>query len=180
MNTASGGDGIPLHLFQILNRMLWKCCTQNASKFGKLSSDHRTGKSQFSFQSQRKASRIQKRQRNQRSNCQHPLDHGKSKGVPEKHLFLLYWLCQSLWLCGSQQTELGILDHLTCLLRNLYAGKEAPLRTRHGTVDWFQIGKGVSQGSILSCCLTYMHAKCQAGWLTAGIKTARRNIKNLR
>ena len=43
-----------------------------------------------------------KRQRNQRSNCQHPLDHGKSKRVPEKHLFLLYWLCQSLWLCGSQ------------------------------------------------------------------------------
>ena len=47
---------------------------------------------------------IYKRQRNQRSNCQHPLDHHKSKGVPEKHLLLLYWLCQSLWLCGSQQT----------------------------------------------------------------------------
>ena len=45
---------------------------------------------------------IQKRQRNQRSNCPHPLDHGKSKRVPEKHLFLLYWLCQNLWLCGSQ------------------------------------------------------------------------------
>ena len=45
-----------------------------------------------------------KRQRNQRSNCQHPLDHQKSKRVPEKHLFLLYWLCQSLWLCGSPQT----------------------------------------------------------------------------
>ena len=45
-----------------------------------------------------------KRQRNQRSNCQHPLDHWKSKRVPEKHLFLLYWLCQSLWLCGSPQT----------------------------------------------------------------------------
>ena len=45
---------------------------------------------------------VLERQRNQRSNCQHPLDHGKSKRVPEKHLFLLYWLCQSLWLCGSQ------------------------------------------------------------------------------
>ena len=47
---------------------------------------------------------IYKRQRNQRSNCQHSLDHQKSKRVPEKHLFLFYWLCQSLWLCGSQQT----------------------------------------------------------------------------
>ena len=47
---------------------------------------------------------IWKRQRNQRSNCQHPLDHRKSKRVPEKHLLLLYWLCQSLWLCGSPQT----------------------------------------------------------------------------
>ena len=47
---------------------------------------------------------VLERQRNQRSNCQHLLDHGKSKRVPEKHLFLLYWLCQSLWLCGSQQT----------------------------------------------------------------------------
>ena len=46
-----------------------------------------------------------KRQSNQRSNCQHPLDHAKSKRVPEKYLFLLYWLCQSLWLCGSQLTE---------------------------------------------------------------------------
>jgi len=45
---------------------------------------------------------LEKAKRNQRSNCQHPLDHGKSKRVPEKHLFLLYWLCQSLWLCGSQ------------------------------------------------------------------------------
>ena len=57
-NKASGGDGIPLHLFQILNRMLWKCCTQNASKFGKLSSDHRTGKGQFSFQSQRREVKV--------------------------------------------------------------------------------------------------------------------------
>ena len=125
--------------------MLWKCCTQYASKFGKLSSGHRTGKSQFSFQSQRKASDAKEcsnyrivalishaskvmlkilqarlhstwtvnfqmfklylpRQRNQRSNCQHLLDHRKSKRVPEKHLLLLYWLRQSLWLCGSQQT----------------------------------------------------------------------------
>ena len=54
-NKASGGDGIPFQLFQILKMILWKCCTQYASKFGKLSSGHRTGKGQFSFQSQRKA-----------------------------------------------------------------------------------------------------------------------------
>ena len=123
--------------------MLWKCCTQCASKFGKLSSGHRTGKGQFSTQSQRKAmpknaqttaqlhsshmlakkyskfssqgstvhelwtcrcsSWIYKRQRNQRSNCQHLLDYRKT--VAEKYLLLLYWLCQSLWLCGSQPAE---------------------------------------------------------------------------
>ena len=55
MNKASGGDGIPVELFQILEMMLWKCCTQYANKFGKLSIGHRTGKGQFSFQSQRKA-----------------------------------------------------------------------------------------------------------------------------
>ena len=54
--------------------------------------------------------------------------------------------------------EMGILDHLTCLLRNLYAGQEATVRTGHGTTDWFQIGKGVHQGCILSPCLTYMQS----------------------
>ena len=132
--------------FKSLQMMLWKCCTQYASKFGKLSSSHKTWKGQFSSQSQRKAmpkkcsnyhtsalislaskvmltilqailQQYMNRElsdvqagfrnlwpRNQRSNCQHPMDHGKSKRVPEKNLFLLYWLCQSLWLCGSQQT----------------------------------------------------------------------------
>ena len=125
--------------------MLWKCCTQYASKFGKLSSGHRTGKGQFSFQSQRKAVPmnvqttaqlhsshrlaklcskfsklgfnsmwtenfqifkliLEKAEEPERSNCQHLMDHQKSKRVPEKHLLLLYWLHQSLWLCGSQQT----------------------------------------------------------------------------
>ena len=54
--------------------------------------------------------------------------------------------------------EMGIPDHLTCLLRNLYAGQEATVRTGHGTTDWFQIGKGVRQGCILSSCLTYMQS----------------------
>ena len=54
--------------------------------------------------------------------------------------------------------EMGIPDHLTCLLRNLYAGQEATVRTGHGTTDWFQVGKGVCQGCILSPCLTYMQS----------------------
>ena len=80
---------------------------------------------------------------------------------------------------------MGIPDHLTCLLRNLYAGQEATVRTRHGTTDWFQIGKGVRQGCILSPCLLNFCAEYimrNAGLEEAqpGIKTARRNNNNLR
>ena len=78
-----------------------------------------------------------------------------------------------------------IPDHLTCLLRNLYAGKEATIRTGYGTTDWFQIGKGVHQGCILSPCLFNLYAEYimrNAGLdeAQAGIKAARRNINNLR
>ena len=81
--------------------------------------------------------------------------------------------------------EMGIPDHLTCLLRNLYAGQEATVRTGHGTTDWFQIGKGVRQGCILSPCLFNFYAEYimrNAGLdeAQAGIKTAGRNINNLR
>ena len=81
--------------------------------------------------------------------------------------------------------EMGIPDHLTCLLRNLYAGQEATVRTGHRTVDWFQIGKGVHQGCILSPCLLNLYAEYMmrnAGLeeAQAGIKIARRNINNLR
>ena len=81
--------------------------------------------------------------------------------------------------------EVGIPDHLTCLLRNLYAGQEATVRTVHGTTDWFQIGKGVCQGYILSSCLFNLYAEYimrNAGLeeAQAGIKIARRNINNLK
>ena len=81
--------------------------------------------------------------------------------------------------------EMGIPGHLTCFLRNLYAGQEAAVRTGHGTTDWFQIGKGVSQGCILSPCLFNLYAEYimrNAGLegARAGIKIARRNINNLR
>ena len=80
---------------------------------------------------------------------------------------------------------MGIPDHLTCLLRNMYADQEATVRTRHGTRDWFQTGKGVRQGCILSPCLFNLYAEYimqNAGLdeAQAGIKTAGRNINNLR
>ena len=143
-------------------------------------SGHRTGKGQFSFQSQRRAmpkkvrTRVQlpsfhmlaklwsksfklgfcsmwtknfqmynwasKRQRNQRPNRQHSLDHGESKGVTEKHLLLLHWLRESLWLtlwittnCGKLWKRWEYPDQLSCLLRNLYASQKATVRTLHGT-----------------------------------------------
>ena len=78
--------------------------------------------------------------------------------------------------------EMGIPDHLTCLLRNLYAGQEAIVRTRHGTMDWFLIGKGVCEGSILLPCLFNLYAEYimrNAGLdeAQAGIKIAGRNIQ---
>ena len=80
---------------------------------------------------------------------------------------------------------MGIPDHFTCLLKNLYAGQEATVRTGHGTIDWFQIGKGVRQGYILSPCLFNLYAEYimrNVGLeeAQAGIKIARRNINNLR
>ena len=81
--------------------------------------------------------------------------------------------------------EMGTPDYLTCLLRNLYAGQEATVRTGHGTTDWFQIGKGVCQGCILSPCLfnicaEYIMRKAGLEEIQTGIKIAGRNINNLR
>ena len=117
------------------------------------------------------------------------LDLWKSKRVPEKHLLLLYSLCQILCVDHNKLwtilKEMEIPDHLTCLLRNLYAGQEATVRTGHGTIDRFQIGKGVCQGCILSPCLSNLYAEyimrnAGLGEAQAGIKTAGRNINNLR
>ena len=81
--------------------------------------------------------------------------------------------------------EMGLPDHLTCLLRNLYAGEEATVSTGHGTTDWFQIGKGVCQGCILSPCLfnffaEYIMRNTGLGEAQTEIKIARRNINHLR
>ena len=80
---------------------------------------------------------------------------------------------------------MGMSDHLTCLLRNMYAGQEATVRTRHGTKDWFQIGRGVHQGYILSPCLfnlytEYIMQNAMQYEAQAGIKIAKRNINNQR
>ena len=80
---------------------------------------------------------------------------------------------------------MGIPDHLTCLLRNLYSGQEATVKTGYGTTDWFQIGKGVCQGCILSPCLFNVHAEyimrnAKLDGAQAGIKIAGKNINNLR
>ena len=81
--------------------------------------------------------------------------------------------------------EMGIPDHLTCLLRNLYAGQEATIRTGHGTTVWFRIGKGVHQSCIMSLCLfnlysEYIMQKVRLGESQGGIKITGRNISNLR
>ena len=127
---------------------------------------------------------VLKMPRNQRSNYQHPLHHQKSKRVPEKkkNLLSIYWLHQSLWLwwittnCGKFFER---WEH-----RNLYAGQEVKVRTRHGTMDSFQIGKGIHQGCILSPCLFILYSEyiLQNNGLDetqAGIKIAGRNVNNL-
>ena len=92
---------------------------------------------------------IQKRQRNQRSNCQHPLDHRKSKRVSENIYFCFIDYAKAFDCVDHNKLwkilkEMGILDHLTCLLRNL--SQEAAVRTEHGKMDSFKIGKGVYKG----------------------------------
>ena len=116
--------------------------------------------------------------RKQWSNCQHLLDHRKSKRVQQK--YLLYWLRQAFDnvdhnKLGEILQEMGIPDHLTCLLRNLYACQEAIVRTGHGTTDWFQDGKGVCQGRILSPCLFNLYAE-YIMW-NAGLDEAQARIK---
>ena len=100
--------------------------------------------------------------RGTRLNCQYPLDHKKAREF-QKNIYFCFidyaFDCvdhNKLWKILK---EMGIPDHLTCLLRNLYEGQEATVRTGHGTTDWFQIGKGVRQGCILSPCLFNLYVE---------------------
>ena len=122
--------------------------------------------------------------------CQHLLGHQKIKKVPEKYLFLLIDDAKAFDCVDHKKLwkilrEMGIPDHLTYLLRNLYAGQVATVRTGHGTTGWSQIGKGVCQGCILSPCLfnfyaEYIMRNSGLDEAQAGIKIAWRNINNLR
>ena len=184
--------------------MLWKCCTQYTSKVWKLSSGHRTGKGQFSFQSQRKAipknahtygtiARISHSSKVTLKILQARLKQyvnwelvdvqagfRKGRGTRDQ-IPNIHWIIEKAreyqknnYFCFIDYVqafdcvdhnklwkilkEMGIPDHLTCLLRNLYAGQRATVRTGHGTPDWFQIGK-VHQGWILSPCLFNLYAE---------------------
>ena len=127
---------------------------------------------------------------NQKSNCQYPLDYMKSKRILKKIHFCFidytkafdYVDHNKLWKILK---EMGIPDHHTCLLRNLYAGQEATVRTGHGTTDWFKTGEGVHRGCILSPCLFNFYAdyimwNARLDESQAGIKIARGNINSLR
>ena len=127
-----------------------------------------------------------------RRHSRHLLDHQKSKRVKKKKNTSISALLTmpkplTVWITteSGKFFKMRIPDHLTCLLRNLYAGQKATVRTGHGTTDWFQIGKGVRQGCILLPCLFNLYAEYimrNAGLeeAQAGIKIAGRNINNLR
>ena len=184
--------------------MLWKCCTQYASKFGKLSSGHRTGKGVY-IPSPKKGNakecsnyctialishaskvmlKILQARLQQYVNHEIPdVQAGFRKGRRtrdqianicciiekarefQKNIYFCFIDYAKAFDCVDHNKlrkilkEMGIPDHLTCLLRNLYAGQEATVRTGHGTTDWFQIGKGVHQGCISSPCLFNLYAE---------------------
>ena len=116
---------------------------------------------------------------------------GKAREFQKKHPLLLHWLKAQAFDCVHHNKlwkslkEMGIPDHITCFLKNLFAGQEATVGTRHETVDWFQIGKRVCRDCILSPCLfnfyaEYIKQNAQLDEAQAGIMIARRNINNLR
>ena len=115
------------------------------------------------------------------------MDYRKSKGIPKTSASLTTLNPLTVWITRNWKIlkEMGIPDPLTCLLRNLYAGQEATVRTGHGTMDWFKIGKEARKGYILSPCLfnlytEYIMRNARLDESQAGIKIAGRNINNLR
>uniref|UniRef100_A0A4W2GUQ6 RNA-directed DNA polymerase n=1 Tax=Bos indicus x Bos taurus TaxID=30522 RepID=A0A4W2GUQ6_BOBOX len=130
------------------------------------------------------------KQRNHTSNCQHPLGHRKAREF-KKNIYFCFIDYAKAFDCVTHNKlwkilqEMEIPDHLNCLLRNLYAGQEATVNTIGGTMDWFQIGKGVHQGCISSPCLFNLHVvyimrNARLDEAQAEIKISGRNINNLR
>ena len=190
--------------------MLWKCHTQYASKFGKLSSGHRAGKGHFSFQSQRKAMpknaqttaqlhsshmrvtfKILQARLQQYVNRELPdIQAGFRKGRGTRdQVANICWIMEkarefqkNMYFCFIDYAkafdsvdqnqlwkilkEMGITDHLTCPLRYLYVGQEATVRTRHGTTDWFQIGKRYVKA--VYCHPAYLTSMQSTSWETLG------------
>ena len=182
--------------------MLWKCCTQYASKLVKLSSDHRTGKGPFLFQFQRKTmpknvvlishaskvmlkilqTRLQQYMNWELTDVRFRKGFSgfrKGRGTRDQsasirwitgkarefqNIHFCFIDCTKTFHCVDHNKlwkfleEMGISDHLTCLLRSLYAGQEETEK-KHGTMDWFQIGGGVHQGCILSPCLFNLYTE---------------------
>ena len=126
---------------------------------------------------------------NRRSNYHYPLDHQKSKRVPEKHFCIIDFTkafdCVAHNKLQKILQEMGLSDHLTCLLRSLNVGQETIVKTGHERTDRLQIGKGVDQGCILSPCLFNLSAEyilwnSRLDEAQAGIRIAGRNINNFR
>ena len=141
MNKTNGGDGIPVELFQILKDDCESAALNMPANLE--NSAVATGLEKVSFHSK-------------------PIEKGREF---QKDIYFCFIDYAKAFDCADHNKlwkilkEMGILDHLTYLLRNLYAGHEATVRTGHGTTDWFQIGRGVSQGCILSSCLCNSYAE---------------------
>ena len=230
-NKASGGDGIPVELFQILKddavkvrhsicQQIWK--TQQWPQDWKRSvfiPSPKKGNAKECSNYRRIALishvskvmlKILQARPQQYMNCEFPdvqAGFRKARGTSDQ-IANIHWIIEkarefqkNIYFCFIDYAkacdcvdhnklwkilkEMGIPDHLTCLLRNLYAGQEATVRNGHGTTDWFQIGKGARQGCTLSPCLFNLHAEyimrnARLEEAQAGIKIAERNINNLR
>ena len=217
--------------FKSWKMMLWKCCIQYASKFGKLSSGHRTGKGQVTLQFQRRAMpknvqttskvhwshtskvtltilqvRLQQHVNRELPDVQIGLRKGRGTRDQIANIRWIWIIEQArefqkniycfphyakafdcvdhnkLWKILQ---EMGIPEHLNCLLRNLYAGQESTVSNRHAMTDWSQIWKGARQGCISSPCLFNLYAEyitwnANQDEAQARIKIAGRNINNLR
>ena len=216
MNKASGGDGIPVELFQILKVDAVKVLHSICQQILKTQQWPQDWKSQFSFQSRRKAmpknaqTTTQLYSSHMLVKCQARLQQYMNRELPDvpasfrkgrgtrDQIANIHWIIKkardfqkNIYFCFIDYAkafdcvdhnklskilkEVRIADHLTCLLRNLYAGQEATVRIGHETIDWFQIGKGVHQGCILSPCLFNFCAEYIMR--NAGLEEAQAGIK---
>ena len=214
MKKSSGGDGIPAELFQILKedavKVLHSICQQiwntqqwpqdwKRSVFIPILKGNAKGCSNYhttaliSHASKAMLKLLQARlQQYVKPNCQHPSNWIIERAREfQENIYIRFIDYAKVFDCMDYNKlwkilqEMGIPDHLTCLLRSLYADQEATVRTGHRTTDWFQIGKGILQGYILSCCLFNLYAEyimqnARLEEAQAGIKIAERNINNLR